>query len=459
MHVAIVGGSDAGIEAARRCREVDPAVQVSLLVADAYPNFSICGIPYHVSGDVPDWRSLAHRGTHELENLGIRLLLDHQVTALDAQRRILTYETGGQEGSLSFDSVVLATGARPRRPPIDGLQDLGPGDGVHVLHTMPDTFAMQETLGDLPPGAQAVIIGAGYVGLEMAEALTARGLTVTVLEALPQVLPRTLDPELAAQVEDHLREQSVVVRCGTAVRAIHRSDSGAIQVQSDKGTVGTAVLLVAVGVEPATELAIGAGIELGVAGAIAVDRRMRTNVEGVWAAGDCVHTHHRLLGDPVYLPLGTTAHKQGRVAGDNLMGGQLEYAGSLGTQSVKLFDRVAAATGLRDAGARDAGFEPLTVQVDVDDHKRYYPGATPLSVRLTGDRRTGRLLGGQVLGSFGAEVSKRIDVIAAAIDNANPVLRLAELDLSYTPPLSSPWDPVQQAAHAWQAAADNEGAL
>ena len=197
---------------------------------------------------------------------------------------------------------------------------------------------------------------------------------------------------------------------------------------------------------------MAAGLELGRAGAIAVDRQMRTSIDGVWAAGDCVHTHHRLLdGEAGYLPLGTTAHKQGRVAGDNVMGGRLEYAGTLGTQAVKLFDRVAAATGLRDDEAQAAGFDPLTVQVDVDDHKAYYPGATELSVRLTGDRGTGRLLGGQLLGSYGAEVSKRIDILAAAIHNANAVAELADLDLSYTPPLGSPWDALQQAAHAWQA--------
>ena len=212
------------------------------------------------------------------------------------------------------------------------------------------------------------------------------------------------------------------------------------------------MVLVATGVDPATELAVEAGLELGAAGAIAVDRQMRTSIDGVWASGDCVHTHHRLLDEPGYLPLGTTAHKQGRVAGDNVMGGSLEYAGTR-TQAVKLFERVAAATGLRDSQGRAAGFDPLTMQVEVDDHKAYYPGATKLAVCVTGDRGTGRLLGGQLLGSYGAEVSKRIDVLAAAIHNANAVGELADLDLSYTPPLGSPWDAVQQAAHAWQAAA------
>lgn len=450
MHVAIVGGSDAGIEAARRCLELDPQVEVSLLVADAFPNYSICGIPYHVSGEVPDWRDLAHRKVADLEKLGITLMLDHRVTRIDVPERSLSFTHHDQSGSVSYDRLVLATGANPRRPPITGLDTLGPRDGVHVLHTMPETFAVTETVGRLPTGTTAVIVGAGYVGLEMAEALTTRGLQVVVLEQLPQVLPRTLDAELAASVERHLTEQGVQVRCDTTVEAIEAVGS-TLEIVVDGDRLTSGLVLVATGVEPATELAVDAGLELGAAGAIAVDRQMRTSIDGVWAAGDCVHTHHRLLDEPGYLPLGTTAHKQGRVAGDSVMGGDLEYAGTLGTQAVKLFDSVAAATGLRDSEARAAGFEPLTVQVDVDDHKAYYPGATRLAVRLTGDRETGQLLGGQLLGSYGAEVSKRIDILAAAIHNRNAVADLADIDLSYTPPLGSPWDALQQAAHAWQA--------
>lgn len=450
MHVAIVGGSDAGIEAARRCLELDPQVQVSLLVADAFPNYSICGIPYHVSGEVPDWRNLAHRKATDLEELGITLMLDHRVTGIHVSGRNLSFTHRDESGALSYDRLVLATGANPRQPPITGLDTLGPQDGVHVLHTMPETFALTQTVGRLPTGSTVVIVGAGYVGLEMAEALTTRGLQVVVVEQLPQVLPRTLDAELAASVERHLTEQGVQVRCDTTVEAIERVGNK-LEVVLEGERLAAGLVLVATGVDPAIDLAADAGVELGVAGAIAVDRQMRTSIDGIWAAGDCVHTHHRLLDEPGYLPLGTTAHKQGRVAGDNLMGGDLDYAGTLGTQAVKLFDRVAAATGLRDAEARTAGFDPLTVQVDVDDHKAYYPGATKLSVRLTGDRGTGQLIGGQLVGSYGAEVSKRIDILAAAIHNANAVADLANLDLSYTPPLGSPWDAVQQAAHAWQA--------
>jgi NADPH-dependent 2,4-dienoyl-CoA reductase/sulfur reductase-like enzyme len=461
VHVAVVGGSDAGIEAARHIRELDPGVEVTVLVADAYPNLSICGLPYWHSREVPEWPNLAHRSVADLECTGMKLLLDHQVTALDLTSRTLRFTHDGRDGALVFDRLVVATGAHPARPPIEGLDRLGPSDGVHVLHTMPDAFALDTTIAhavrDTAATPTAAIVGAGYVGLEMAEALTARGLHVVVLEQLPQVLPRTLDTGLASVVESHLRENGVDVRCGTAVRAIlARSGSGprgrtGLALRLDEETLSADLVLVATGVRPATELAVAAGLALGSAGAIAVDRQMRTSAEGVWAAGDCVHTHHRILHGPTYLPLGTTAHKQGRVAGENVLGAHTEYVGSLGTQAVKIFDLVAAATGLRDRESREAGFDPVTVEVTADDHKRYYPGATPLRIRLTGDRRTGRLLGGQLLGAFGAEVSKRVDVLAAALHHGQTVAGLGDLDLSYTPPLSSPWDPVQQAAHAWEA--------
>lgn len=463
MHVAVVGGSDAGIEAARRCRAVDPSVDVTVLVADAYPNLSICGLPYWHSREVTDWRDLAHRSIADLEATGMRLLLDHEVTALDLDAKTLRFSNAQTTGQLAFDRLVLGTGAHPARPPIEGLEDLGPADGVHVLHTMPDAFALDATVDDAlaaaaPREVTAVIVGAGYVGLEMAEALTARGCRVVVLEQLPQVLPRTLDPALAVRVEAHLRDRGVEVRCGTTVRGLRKRapgvdvDGGALHIELDDGSVAANLVLVATGVRPATELAAAAGLKLGAAGAIAVDRQMRTSVDDVWAAGDCVHTHHQLTGETTYLPLGTTAHKQGRIAGENALGGAVEYAGSLGTQAVKFFDQVAAATGFRDAEARIAGFDPVTVEFAADDHKRYYPGATELRVRLTGDRATGRLLGGQLLGAYGAEVSKRIDVLAAAIRHGDTVAGVGDLDLSYTPPLSAPWDALQQAAHAWTAA-------
>ncbi|GAA1036624.1 FAD-dependent oxidoreductase [Virgisporangium ochraceum] len=347
---------------------------------------------------------------------------------------------------MAYDRLMIGTGATPVRPPIAGLDGLGPADGVHVLHTMGDTFALLRSI-EQRKARSAVIVGAGYIGLEMSEALTARGLQVTLLEQLDQVMP-TIDPELAEPLAEHLVERGVSVHHGTKVRAI-AADDGKLGVDTDTDRFHGDIVLVVAGVRPDVQLAADAGAALGVRGAIAVDRRMRTTLPDVYAAGDCVHTYHRLLDADVYLPLGSTAHKQGRVAGINAVGGDAVFAGSLGTQAVKVFDLVAAGTGLRDDTARTAGFAPLTVAITADDHKAYYPGATPIRVRVTGDRRSGRLLGAQLLGSHGAEIAKRIDIFATAISYGAAVHDIEHLDLSYTPPLGSPWDAVQIAATAW----------
>ena len=458
MHLVAIGGSDAGISAALRAREWDPGCEVTVVLADAYPNFSICGIPYYVSGEVPHWRNLAHRTIADLEAAGMALRLDATARRIDvAGRKLLVTGADGREELLAYDQLVIGTGAVPVRPPIAGLAGpgaLGAADGVHLLHSMGDTFALMRTLAETSPG-RAVIVGAGYIGLEMADALTIRGLTVTQMEQLPEVLP-TVDPELGALVHAELAGRGVEVLTGTAVRAISTAPPGgpgrlrveAVTAAGEPVTRLADLVLVVVGVRPEVSLAAGAGAGLGARGAIAVDRQMRTGLPEVYAAGDCVITHHRLLGE-TYLPLGTTAHKQGRVAGENAAGGNREFAGSLGTQVVKIFDQAAARTGLRDHEARAAGYDPVSVASEADDHKAYYPGSHRIHMRFTGDRRTGRLLGVQLFGHRHAEIAKRIDIAATAIFHAMTVEAISDLDLSYTPPLGSPWDAIQAGAQAW----------
>ena len=456
MRLLVVGGSDAGIQAGLRALERDPAVQVTVLLADRYPNYSICGIPYHVAGEVPDWHELAHRSHADLQAAGLDLRLEHRAVRIDpAARQVDCLDAAGATRRFGYDQLVVAAGALPASPPIVGLDSLGPADGVHTLHTIGDTLALTASL-TRHQARHVVIVGAGYIGMEMAEALRGRGLDVTLLERLGQVLPATLDPELASELEATLRRHDVAVHTNTTVQAITRADAGAgLVVHGPAGARWPAdVVLVVAGVRPDSHLAAQAGLRLGVAGAIWVDRHMRTSAPGVLAAGDCVVTYHRLLQADTYLPLGTTAHKQGRVAGETATGGTRAFAGSLGTQVVRVFDRVVAATGLRDPQAGAAGFDPLTFQAEAFDHKVYYPGATPLQVRLTGDRPSGRLLGAQLLGHLGAEVAKRIDILATAIAYRATVEELGELDLSYTPPLGSPWDALQHAAHAWLAHTD-----
>ncbi len=456
--IVIVGGSDAGISAASRIRELDPVSEVEVVLEDLYPNFSICGIPYYISGEVTDWRDLAHRSLSDLEATGMRLRLDTVARRLDPTRHELVIaDADGREETIGYDKLVIGTGADSVKPPIDGLtgsDPLGVLDGVHLLHSMGDTFAIMRTLEERSP-ASALIVGAGCIGLEMAEALTARGLSVTQMEQLPEVLP-TVDPELGVLVHDELRAHGVEVLTGTTVeriRAAGPGEAGRLTVEGVTATGSTIVrsvdmVLVVVGVRPNSRLAADVGATLARRGPIAVDRQMRTNLPDVFAAGDCVATHHRLLGE-TYLPLGTTAHKQGRIAGENAVGGSREFAGSLGTQVVKIFDQAAARTGLRDHEATAAGFDPLTVESEADDHKAYYPGSHRIRIRVTGDRATGRLLGVQLFGNRYAGIAKRIDTAATAIFHGMTVDGLNDLDLSYTPPFGSPWDALQAAAQQW----------
>jgi NADPH-dependent 2,4-dienoyl-CoA reductase/sulfur reductase-like enzyme len=426
-----------------------------VVAADAYPNFSICGIPYYVSGEVTHWRNLAHRTLADLEAAGMALRLDTLARRIDVEgRKLLVTGPDGADDVIAYDQLVVGTGAVPARPPIAGLDALGPQDGVHLLHSMDDTFAIMRTLEENGP-ASAVIVGAGYIGLEMAEALAARRLPVTQLEQLPEVLP-TVDAQLGALVRAQLEGHGVTVLTGTAVRQISRAQAGAPgRLRVDAVAAGgrpaerhADMVLVVTGVRPDTGLAADAGATLGARGAISVDKAMRTGLPDVYAAGDCVITHHRLLGE-TYLPLGTTAHKQGRVAGENAAGGSREFAGSLGTQVVKIFDHAAARTGLRDHEAAAAGYDPVTIGSEADDHKAYYPGSHRIAMRFTGDRGTGRLLGVQLYGHKDAEVAKRIDIAATAVYCGMTVDAISDLDLSYTPPLGSPWDAVQAGAQAW----------
>jgi NADPH-dependent 2,4-dienoyl-CoA reductase/sulfur reductase-like enzyme len=444
MRFVIIGGSDAGISAALRARELDSSADIMVILADAFPNYSICGLPFYLSGETPDWRQLAHRTEFE----GIELLTNHTAHGFDPSSRTVTVtDVGGREKTISYNTLLLGTGARPVIPRIPGIDS----PGVFPLHTMEHSFRVHRYLEEQQPQS-AVIVGSGYIGLEMADALTHRGVKVTLIGRSKTVLP-TVDATFGRIIEETLRGHSIRVENDCEVRGIAEVEGQLLVHGSRDLIVSAGLVLVGVGVEPNTAIGQKAGLRTGVKGALCVSRRMETDIAGVYAAGDCVETWHRLLGASTYLPLGTTSHKQGRVAGDNAMGGSREFQGSLGTQVVKVFDLAIARTGMRDKEARSAGFQPFTAESRHFDHKAYYPGAQQLCVSLTGDHKTGRLLGAQMLGQWRSEVAKRIDVYATALFHGMDVEGVNDLDLSYTPPFSSPWDPVQMAAQAWSGAA------
>ena len=449
IHLLVIGGSDAGISAALRAREKDPSAEVSVLLADEYPNYSICGLPFYLSGETPDHRQLAHRTAFE----GIEILTNHRAVAVHPTARTVdvTHRANGRVKKRRYDRLVIATGAVPSRP--KGLPGLDL-PGVVFLHTMADGFAVRNRLTER--GAHSVIIvGAGYIGVEMADALRHRGIEVTLVSHTDPVFP-TVDPEFGKLIGEELSRHGVRIVGGCAVERIEVDGPHSLAVSgTGRFTASADLVLVATGARPDTDLAVAAGIPLGPSGAIRVTQRMETGIPGIWAAGDCVETWHRILQQPAYLPLGTTAHKQGRVAGENAVGGERLFAGSVGTQTVKVFELAIALTGLHEAEARAAGFDPVTVETQTWDHKAYYPDAQKLRIRVTGDRWTGRLLGAQILGPWQSGVSKRIDIFATALFHGMGVEDLNDLDLSYTPPFSSPWDPVQMGAQTWVSAIGN----
>jgi len=442
--LVIIGGSDAGISAALRAKEVDPSADVKILLANNFPNYSICGLPFYLSGEVSDWRTLAHRTVEEIEKQGVHLLFSHTATKVDPESKTVTdLDATGKTHTTKFDKLIIATGAVSVRPSFAGI--LLPG--VFFLRWMDDGFSIHRYMIEHHPES-AIILGSGYIGMEMADALTRRGLSVTVLARSGRLL-KTLGQEMGYLIDNELLRHGVRIVKGIAVTSIEKTGKNLAIRNSQHIPIEGDMVLVATGARPETSIGTGTGILTGLQGAIRVNRAMETNIQDIYAAGDCVETWHHFTKKYTYLPLGTTAHKQGRVAGENAVGGHAEFAGSLGTQVVKIFDLVMARTGLLENEASEAGFDPVSIDHEAWDHKTYYPGATPLRIRITGDRRTHQLLGAQIAGCYGAEVSKRIDLFATAIFNEMTVDSLSHLDLSYTPPLSSPWDPVQMASQAW----------
>lgn len=443
--ILIIGGSDAGISAALRIKELDKEAGVTIISDNRFPNYSICGIPFYLGGEVKHYTDLAHRTADELKANGLELMLETRVTAIDAAaKKIIAVDKSGAKIVLGYDKLVLGIGGRSIKPDISGLDQ----PGVYFMRWIDDCLDFDAYLRKRAPKS-AVVVGGGYIGLEMAEALIRRGAAVTLIEFADRVLT-TVDPELSAVVKAGLEEKGVRIVTGKTVRAIAPA-SGRLSVSASPDfNVQADCVLVAVGAAPAADLAREAGVLTGQKGAIKVNARLETNLPDIYAGGDCAESLHNITGKPVYIALGTTAHKHGRIIGENICGLNSEYPGTLGTQSIKLFDMVIARTGLNEAEARAAGFDARTGDLEAWDHKAYYPPAYRTRIRLTADAKTRRILGCQIVGNINAEVSKRIDIVAAAIQKSATLDEFIQLDLSYTPPLSSPWDPTQMAAQDWK---------
>ncbi|MDZ7778178.1 MAG: FAD-dependent oxidoreductase [Bacteroidales bacterium] len=361
----LIGGSDAAISAALRIKELDAQTKVQLFLADEYPNFSICGIPFYFSREVTDWTTLAHRTRQDILDLGIEVFSSHWVSVIDPDNKTIR----ANDKTFEYDKLLIGTGAQSIKPPIQGLEN----KGVFTLRWIGemleiDGFIQREKVN------KVTIVGGGYIGVEMADGLRLRGLEVDLVEFLPSVL-QTLDEPLGEKVGQELNKHGVRVHTNTRIESIEQTKNGLIVHGSNHYKNDCQLVLVVVGASPNTSLATSAGIELTPKGAIKTNLKMETNVQDIYAAGDCIETYHALLKQYVYIPLGTTAHKQGRIAGENMTGGNVTFRGSLGSQVVKIFDLVAGRTGLHDRDCERFNIPHKTVESQHWDHKVYYPGA------------------------------------------------------------------------------------
>jgi len=451
----IVGGDAAGMSAASKAKREDPELEVIVLERGEWVSYAACGTPYYVKGEIEELSELVAVTPLEFrEERDVDLRTQHEVVDVDPDSSTVTVLGEGERYELSYGTLLLSTGARAVEPPFEGMDR----EGVFTIHSLPEADAIDVFVADTAPET-AAIVGGGYVGIEMAEALSARGIDVHLFEMLPHVL----DPfgeAVAEAVEAHLAEQDVTLHLDTAVDGfVGRAADGGAQTDGAEepatdGTVGGVrvaeevypadVAIVGVGVDPATELAEDAGIELGPTGAIATDQYGRTNVEDVFAAGDVAEATHVVTGEPVHVPLALTANRAGRAIGQTVTGDPTPVGETAGTAIVKAFDLGAARTGIVDEErAREAGFDPVSVTISAPSRPHYYPGGSKLTVTLLANAESGAVLGGSVVGEEGA---KRIDTIATALQGGLTVADLQGTDLAYAPPFSPVWDPVLTAA-------------
>jgi NADPH-dependent 2,4-dienoyl-CoA reductase/sulfur reductase-like enzyme len=432
--IFVVGGGAAGMSAASAARRSDPEAEITVLERGPFPSYGVCGLPYFLGGVIEEGTDLiAYPAAEFRERRRIDLRLDTPVARIDLEERVVR-DTRGVDHP--YDALVFAGGAAAVVPEVPGVPAVdGADERIVTIRRLEDAIALASRL---PEVRRAVVVGAGYVGLEMAEALHARGIQVTIVDRLPRIMT-TVDAVVAEQVAAEVHKHAALL-LDTPLREVRSAGAG-LEVVAGDAVLETDLVVLALGVRPVTDLV--ASLDRLPNGAILVDEQMRTSDPHVFAAGDCVAVHHRVIDGPAYVPLGPTANKAGRVAGTVAAGGDARFDGIVGTAVVKVFDLTVAHTGLTLEDAQARGLDARATDVTAKSRAKYYPGAAPLFVRLVHEAN-GRLLGAQLLGRDG--VAQRVNVVAAALHMGMGVDDLAALDLAYAPPFSPVYDPVTQAA-------------
>ena len=437
----VIGGTAAGLSAASKAKKLNPELTVTVFEQSGYVSYGACGLPYFVGDLIKEPEDLIAVSAEELRTKRqISTFIHHRVTNINRKEKTVTVEDLEQQRRSvhAYDKLVIATGAVPIRPDIPGVD----ADGVYYLRTVEDGIRLKKQAAGR--WQTAVIVGGGFIGLEVAEELTRAGTDVYLYEKLDRLLP-FLDPEFSREVKERLQEHGVQVHLNADIDAILTEAGKVCGVSLVTGEKQQADFVVmSIGVLPASGLARQAGIETGLKGGIIVDDTMQTSDASIWACGDCVLTRHLITGEPVYIPLGTTANKQGKIAGENIAGKGSVFPGVLGSMVTKIFGLTIAATGLTMAQALQAGYDAASSVITKSDRASYYPGGQPNTICLIVDRQSGRLLGAQGIGSD--SVAGRINVLATAITAKMTVSCISELDLVYAPPLAPVYDPILIAA-------------
>ncbi|MFA5516545.1 MAG: FAD-dependent oxidoreductase [Desulfuromonadales bacterium] len=438
--LVVIGGDAAGMSAAARVRRERADVDIVVFERSPHTSYSACGMPYYIAGMVETAEDLIARTPEKFrEKYNIDARVRHEALGIDtAAARVRVRGPAGEEFWEGYDQLLIATGAHPFCPELPGSE----ASGIYGLSTLESGIRVRRAM-DAERPQRAVVVGGGYIGLEMAEAMIRRKLDVSLVTRGAQVM-ETLDADMGALVSQALQEVGVTLYRGETLTGFETREGKVAAVVTDRRTLPADIVILGMGVRANARLAQEAGIPLGVKEAIQVNERMQTAVAGVWAAGDCVASHHLVSRRPFYIALGTVANKQGVVAGANLAGGYATFPGVLGTAVSKICRYEVARTGLHERDIGELGLEFISATIRSRTRAGYYPGAGRITVKLLAEKGSGRLLGGQIVGEEGA--AKRIDVLAAALHAGMTVHDIVNLDLSYAPPFSPVWDPVQTAA-------------
>ena len=440
MKVVIVGGVAGGATAAARIRRLDEQADIVVFERSGYISYANCGLPYYIGGVITDPAALTLQTPESFfSRFRIHMNVRHEVTAIHPERKtvsVTNLETG-EEFEESYDKLLLSPGARPTQPRVPGVGL----DHVFTLRTVEDTFRIKEHIDEHRPQS-AVLAGGGFIGLELAENLRELGMDVTIVQR-PKQLMNPFDPDMAAFIHHEARKHGVNLALGHTVEGFEETDDGVNVLLKDAPALHADMVVLAIGVTPDTALAKDAGLELGIKDSIVVNERMETSVPDIFAVGDAVQVKHTVTGLDSLISLAGPANRQGRIAADNICGGDSRYRGSLGSSVLKVFDLTAASTGINEGAARRAGLDVDKVILSPMSHAGYYPGGKSMVMKVLFEKGMYRLLGAQIVGYEG--VDKRIDVLATAIHCGMRATELTELDLAYAPPYSSAKDPVNMA--------------